>query len=42
METLHRMLPEDEIFLCGVALLVGLVLGVMYGVVKVWRARRTA
>ena len=42
METFHRMLPEDEIFLCGVALLVGLVLGVMYGVVKVWRARRTA
>jgi len=42
METLHRMLPEDEIFLCGMALLVGVVLGIAYGLIRVWRARRTA
>jgi hypothetical protein len=36
------MLPEDEIFLCGVALLAGIALGIMYGLVKTWRARRTA
>lgn len=42
MDTFHRMLPEDEIFLCGVALLAGVVLGIMYGLVKAWRARRTA
>jgi hypothetical protein len=42
METLHRMLPEDEIFLCGMALLAGVILGVLLGVVRAWRDRRTA
>ena len=25
---IHRMLPEDEIFLCGLALLIGVILGI--------------
>ena len=42
METLHRMLPEDEIFLCGLALLVGVVLGIGVGLFRAWLARRAA
>jgi hypothetical protein len=42
MDALHRMLPEDEIFLCGLALLVGVALGVGAGLLRAWRARRAA
>ena len=42
MEMFHRMLPEDEIFLCGVALLSGVVAGLLFGLVRTWRARRGA
>lgn len=42
METLHRMLPEDEIFLCGLALFIGMLLGAGVGLVRAWRARRAA
>jgi hypothetical protein len=27
MDRLHEMLPEDEVFMCGLVLLVGLVVG---------------
>ena len=27
MDHLHEMLPEDEVFMCGLTLLVGLVFG---------------
>jgi len=42
MEMFHRMLPEDEIFQCGVALLSGVVVGLVFGMVRAWRARRSA
>lgn len=42
MGVLHRMLPEDEIFLCGLALLVGVVLGIGVGLLRSWRSRRAA
>ena len=42
METLHMMLPEDEIFLCGVVLLCGFVIGVAARLIVAWRQRRTA
>ena len=38
MDLIHRMLPEDEIFLCGVALLVGVVLGLVVGLIRSRRA----
>ena len=42
MDALHQMLPEDEIFLCGLALLVGVVLGFAVGLVRSRRAGRAA
>lgn len=42
MEMLHRMLPEDEIFLCGLTLLVGVLLGIGVGLLRSRRARRAA
>ena len=42
MDALHRMLPEDEIFLCGLALLMGVMLGIGVGLLRTWRARRAA
>ena len=42
MEMIHRMLPEDEIFLCGLALLIGVILGIGVGLVRSWRAGRAS
>ena len=42
MDPLHVMLPEDEVFLCGMVLLYGFVIGVAARLVAAWRARRTA
>ena len=42
MDLLHRMLPEDEVFLCGLALLTGVILGLGAGLLRSWRARRAS
>jgi hypothetical protein len=42
MEPLHYMLPEDEIFLCGVVFLYGLLAGGAIRLWASWRERRTA
>lgn len=43
MDPAHVMLPEDEILLCGVVLLIGLVLGVASRLVlSLVRQRRSA
>ncbi len=42
MDPLHVMLPEDEIFLCGVVLLYGFLVGAAVRLVAAWRERRTA
>jgi hypothetical protein len=42
MDPWHYMLPEDEIFLCGMVLLYGIVLGGAARLLAAWRARRTA
>jgi len=42
MESFHHMLMEDEIVLCGVALLVGVILGLAFGLVRSWRVGRAA
>jgi hypothetical protein len=36
------MVPEDEILLCGMALLVGVVLGLAVGLLRARRAGRAA
>ncbi|HEX5270119.1 MAG TPA: hypothetical protein VFW33_06530 [Gemmataceae bacterium] len=40
MEHLHQMLPEDEVFMCGLALLVGVVLGAVARGLAALRERR--
>lgn len=40
METFHQMLPEDEILLCGVVLLCGIVAGALARLAAAWRERR--
>jgi hypothetical protein len=40
MEPGHLMLPEDEIFLCGVVLLYGFILGAAARLIAAWRGRR--
>ena len=42
MELVHVMLPEDEIFLCGMVLLYGYLIGAAIRLVVAWRERRTA
>lgn len=42
MELVHVMLPEDEIFLCGMFLLYGFILGAISRLIVAWRARRMA
>ncbi len=42
MEHLHQMLPEDEIFMCGVVLLYGILAGAAARLVLAWRERRAA
>jgi hypothetical protein len=42
MDPLHLMLPEDEVFLCGMVLLYGFILGSVARLVKTWWERRTA
>jgi len=42
MDPLHYMLPEDEIFLCGMVLLYGIAAGALTRLVLAWRERRTA
>ena len=42
MDPVHYMLPEDEIFLCGVVLLYGFLVGAVARLVAAWRERRTA
>lgn len=40
MDLMHIMVPEDEIFLCGAALLYGLIAGGLARMVVSWRAAR--
>lgn len=42
MERLHEMLPQDEIFLCGLALLAGLVTGAVARCLVALAKRRTS
>ena len=42
MEPLHYMLPEDEIFLCGMVLLYGVIIGVVARIVYALLERRNA
>jgi hypothetical protein len=39
---IHQMLPEDEILLCGVVFLYGLLAGGVARLIARWRQRRTA
>jgi len=41
MESFHQMLPEDEILLCGVVLLLGILAGAVTRLAAAWRERRT-
>jgi hypothetical protein len=41
MGSLHQMLPQDEIFLCGVVLLLGIIAGALTRLAAAWRERRT-
>lgn len=40
MGPLHVMLPEDEIFLCGMVLLYGFILGAAIRLIVAWRKGR--
>ena len=40
MDKLHQMLPEDEFFICGLALLAGFVFGVAARLLATLRERR--
>ena len=42
MNDFHQMLPEDEILLCGLTLLLGVVSGLLARLVVAVRERRTA
>ena len=42
MDPQHLMLPEDEVFMCGVVLLYGFIVGVAIRLIVAWRERRTA
>ncbi len=42
MEPLHVMLPEDEIFMCGMVLLYGILIGAAARVVVALRKERAA
>jgi hypothetical protein len=42
MGALHHMLPEDEILLCGLVLLCGVLAGALARLAVAWRGRRTA
>ena len=41
MEAFHQMLPQDEILLCGVVLLCGVLAGALTRLLAAWRERRT-
>jgi hypothetical protein len=41
MESFHQMLPEDEILMCGVVLLLGILAGAVVRLAAAWRERRT-
>jgi hypothetical protein len=42
MDAFHQMLPEDEILLCGMVFLIGLVTGGLCRLIAAWRGRRIA
>jgi hypothetical protein len=42
MDPLHYMLPEDEIFLCGMMLVYGFIAGAVARLIAGRRERRTA
>jgi hypothetical protein len=42
MDPQHLMLPEDEVFMCGLVLLYGFLLGAAIRLIVAWRERRTA
>ena len=42
MELVHVMLPEDEIFLCGMVLLYGVIIGAVVRLVADTLQRRTS
>ena len=42
MESIHYMLPEDEVFMCGLVLLQGVVIGVVVRLVVALSQRRSA
>lgn len=41
MEVFHQMLPQDEILLCGLVLLCGVLAGALARAAAAWRERRT-
>jgi hypothetical protein len=41
MDQFHQMLPEDEILLCGVVLLCGIISGALVRLAAAWRRRTT-
>jgi len=42
MEALHVMLPDDEVFMCGVVLLYGVIIGAVVRLIIAWRERSAA
>jgi hypothetical protein len=42
MDQLHQMFPEDEILLCGVMLLYGVIAGAVARLFYAWCGRRAA
>jgi hypothetical protein len=40
MGSFHQMFPEDEILLCGVVLLCGVLAGALARLAAAWRERR--
>jgi hypothetical protein len=42
MDRLHQMLPEDEVFMCGLVLLAGIVIGAAARLLVALRERRSA
>jgi hypothetical protein len=42
MDQLHQMFPEDEILLCGVILLYGVIAGALARLAATWLGRRPA
>ncbi len=42
MDAFHHMMPEDEILMCGMVFLLGLMSGGLVRLLAAWRGRRAA